>query len=146
MCMALLQMLADSLRIWYTARRDTLLVRNKILETYMLWLLQEIVHDSLPCRGPRVHDGIFWAPTQIIFMVPKAVPWSHAHATPAPIDEWRTSNWVALVGRLNYLFGTREIERLWTWSHAHAINWWMRTRTTKVGDRHDRDDLETRSP
>jgi len=49
MCTALLQMLADSLRIWYTARRDTLLVRNKILETYMLQLLQEIVHDSLPC-------------------------------------------------------------------------------------------------
>jgi len=49
MCMALLQMLADSLRIWYTARRDTLLVRNKILETYMLQLLQEIVHDLLPC-------------------------------------------------------------------------------------------------
>jgi hypothetical protein len=41
--MALLQMLADSLRIWYTARRDTLLVRNKILETYMPQLLQEIV-------------------------------------------------------------------------------------------------------
>ena len=49
MCTTLLQMLADSLRIWYTARRDTLLVRNKILETYMLQLLQEIVHDSLPC-------------------------------------------------------------------------------------------------
>src|SRR5580693_4083115 len=49
MCMALLQMLADSLRIWYTARRDTLLVRNKILEIYMLQLLQKIVHDSLPC-------------------------------------------------------------------------------------------------
>jgi len=48
-CTALLQMLADSLNIWYTARRDTLLVRNKNLETYMLWLLQEIVHDSLPC-------------------------------------------------------------------------------------------------
>ena len=46
---ALLQVLADSLRIWYTARRDTLLVRNKILEIYMLQLLQEIVHDSLPC-------------------------------------------------------------------------------------------------
>ena len=28
MCMALLQMLADSLRIWCTARRDTLLVRD----------------------------------------------------------------------------------------------------------------------
>jgi len=49
MCMALLQMLTDSLRIWYTARRDTLLIKNKNLETYMLWSLQEIVHDLLPC-------------------------------------------------------------------------------------------------
>jgi len=36
---ALLQMLADSLR--HTARRDTLLVRNKNLEADMLWSLQD---------------------------------------------------------------------------------------------------------
>ena len=40
---ALLQMLADSFKIWYTARGDARLVRNKNLEIYMLWLLQEIV-------------------------------------------------------------------------------------------------------
>ena len=56
-------MLADSLRIWYTARRDTLLVRNKILETYyMLQLVQEIVYDSLPGEGARHSTIIVTAP------------------------------------------------------------------------------------
>jgi len=68
MCTASLQMLADSLRIWYTAKRDTLLVRNKILGTYMLQLLQEIVHDSLPCvarwgaRHSIIYSNLFGSP------------------------------------------------------------------------------------